>query len=89
MKNRGNDVFSKVRSNAPLRATATAAKRTRRGRRAHTEYIMHGIAASCASGVPSAKRSKEKDRASRRRYSLLLAIHRQCRATECERKRDR
>lgn len=30
MKNRGNDVFSKVRSNAPLRATATAAKRTGR-----------------------------------------------------------
>lgn len=30
MKNRGNDVFSKVRSNAPLRAAATAAKRTGR-----------------------------------------------------------
>lgn len=55
MKNRGHDVFSKVRSNAPLARDRHSREKNREVGE-HTGYIMHGVAASCASGVPSAKR---------------------------------
>jgi len=55
MKSRGNDVFSKVRRNAPRYARPSQARKEQGGRRAHRVYNV-GVAASCASGVPSAKR---------------------------------